>query len=99
MRPLKHDDTCEVPVELEGPYGLAEEFTLLVSYTYHPGCRGATDGPGGPPIEPDTAACAEVTKVLLYGPGKVMNLIRQLDVNDYDEAELADKCLEHAEED
>lgn len=44
------DDDTEIPVTVE--------------YTYHPFCRGATDGRFGPPIEPDEPAHCEIDSVI-----------------------------------
>lgn len=41
------------------------ELNITVTYTAHAAYRGATDGPFGPPIEPDEPAYIEIDSVKL----------------------------------
>lgn len=102
MRPLtRHDATEEIAIELEGAYLTNVDAALLVRYSYHPAVKGATDGPGGPPIEPDTAESVEIQGVSLKlaSPAGQGYFVVPLKPDDYDDAELAAKVLEQLYED
>ncbi|HEY0820231.1 MAG TPA: hypothetical protein VGD46_15700, partial [Rhizobacter sp.] len=98
MRTLTtHEDTAELPIELEGPYGLAVDATLLVKFKYHGPVKGATDGPGGPPIEPDTDESIEILGVSLKfaAPDGKGFFTVPIATDDVDEAELEPRLLEY----
>lgn len=103
MRPLTHHEaTEEIATELEGSYLTNVDAALLVRYSYHPASKGATDGPGGPPIEPDTEESVEIQGVSLKIPspdGHQAHFVVPLKADDYDDAGLAAKVLEQLHED
>jgi hypothetical protein len=101
MRTLNdHEDTAELAVELEGTYGLSLDAALLVKFKYYAAIPGDTDGPGGPPIEPDTDASVEIHSVSLkiVAPDGKGAFITPLKADAYDATELQQRCIEYVHE-
>ncbi len=71
--------------------GNAEDVPVIVHYTAHAACKGGTDGPGGPKLEPDEPAHIEIECVTTYG--YIVNLSKP------DERALRDEIAESLDDD
>lgn len=66
--------------------GNADDVPVTVHYTAHAACKGSTDGPGGPKLEPDEPAFIEIEQVTF--DGRIVNLSKP------DERALRDEIAE-----
>ncbi len=72
--------------------GNAEDVPVIVHYTAHAACKGGTDGPGGPKLEPDEPAFIEIDSVTTRD-GYLIQLAK------LDERALRDQIAEELDDD
>lgn len=94
MKPSFHKTKVSFTAEVE------------VEFNFHPGCKGARDGLGGPPIEPDEPDSVEIIRARLNGTEIELDYqqIQEIEpelfshVSDCDDAAAEDKADAEREE-